>query len=202
MTPTIDRPTMLMLALIFTMSGAVGCTRTYRLDPVEFSQWPEYRQVDMHVHLHLSDELRGHTYEKHMLGDRFRYPVGPVLALGAAQTAEKAFTRVTVSEGGRIPTVEADGILTPDVVGMEQATSIWAFEAVDTSIDLLWTLKDPDGNTLWAKTIRGTSRHHLGNAFTHRSAARKRVSMCVEDLFHKSLVDLTTAQEILQLSGQ
>ena len=91
-------------------------------------------------------------------------------------------------------------VITPKVADVAHSMSAWAFDPVEMSIDVEWTITDPRGQVLWVKTIRGSATHNLGNMYTHKSNAKKRVDKVMEDLFSKSLAAITAAPELARVA--
>jgi hypothetical protein len=185
-------------ALLFGLFAG-GCTVNYELNTVPISKWPDHVKVPLKVNLVLSDPFRAYVFDKaNFEGDHFKYPLGKVFAVNSQAMAEAGFDQVTVVAPSA-PAAGVDAILTPEIGLVDRSTSAWAFDPVDMTADLKWTVTDPSGRVVWVKTVRGISKHALGNAFNHSAYAKEHVNLTMIDLFSKSLMELTTAPEIRQL---
>jgi hypothetical protein len=199
--PVINASLLGGLLLIGMFSG--GCTINYELNTTPISNWPDHERVPASVDLVLSDQLRGYVFEKTSWGgDHFRYPIGNVVAVNSRAMAEAAFAKVIVTDGKSPPPPGVNGILTPEMGLVDRSESAFAFDPVDMTADVKWTMSDPHGQVLWIKTVRGTAKHDLSNVFGHTAAAREHVDLVMQDLFTKSLKEITTAPDVRGLAGR
>jgi hypothetical protein len=176
---------------------AGGCTHTFVLDSEALSAWPPHHKLDLAINLLLTDEFTKSIYDKEIVGEHYVFLLGAPLAVNAEAMTKEAFAEVTVTRGTKPDAKGMDAVLTPSVAAIEHAMSVWAVEDVEMTIDVRWTLTDPQGQVLWVRTVRGTGKHVLGNILTDEAGkARKRVGKVIADLFTKSLLAITTAPEL------
>lgn len=183
-----------LLLLLALLSG--GCTHTYKLNEKAVAEWPEHKKIAASVNLVLTEQFRQTKYDKEVMGDHMVYPFGPLLALNAETMAKEAFNTVNVIKADKNPAPNSGPTLTPTVENIQQAVSVWAFDPVETTLDVRWTLTDSSGKTLWVKTVRGSADHILGNVFIHHEEAKTRADKLMQDLFTKSLTAITSAPEV------
>lgn len=181
------------------LASCMGCTNNYEVRPEPLTEWPSHEKLDMGVQLVLTPEFCNAKYEKSMMGDRYVYPLGPALANNAEAMARQAFREVKVDRASSA-TAGDMATLTPSVTHADLSFAMTVFEPVPMTCDVLWTLCDPQGRTLWAETVRGQCRHPLGNMYTHYSEARTRADKLMKDLFQKSLTTITTSPEFRRLA--
>ena len=145
------------------------------------------RKLTIPVRLDLSDEFRNAKWERNM-GDTRILPLGENLVALSRKMIENVF--MTVMGGPGDPNV---AVISPKVISIEQAIPVWTSEETKLLIIVEWTLKRPDGRTVWTQTIQGIGSGPTGNAFTDSGRSVVRVQRALNDLFQKSQDEMTTS---------
>lgn len=185
-----------LLILVLLGLSAVGCTMRYEADATPMTQWPTHEKVSAPVRLVLTPAFCAATHQHEIMGDKHLYLLGPSLAANTEALARQAFTDATVARGGDPTPPTETPVLIPTIANMQQTSTIWAMEEVTLTVDVGWTLTDRQGTVLWAQTVRGEGRKALGNVFTHKSNAKTRMKLAVEDAMTKSLMAITSAAPV------
>ena len=180
-----------------TLCFGTGCVTQFDLDKTPVTLANPQAKIPARINLVIPPVLRSYVYDQDLhTGDHWKYPIGEPVAIDAQKTAEAAFTQVITSDGSAPPSSPVDGVLRPEIGLVKRSIAVFAFDPVDFTIDLKWTLTTPKGDVVWIDTIRGSAKHELGNGFGFREAAKQHVQATLTDLFNKSLVAFTTTREI------
>jgi hypothetical protein len=99
------------------------------------------------------------------------------------------------------PAAEADLVLSPRFVDVGATKALGAFSNRELVVLLEWTAKDAAGKTIWIETVQGSSKHHMGNLFTHGKNVRLIVNDAVKDVAAQSATKMAAAPEFRKLAG-
>ena len=191
-----------LLLMSIPMLALAGCTHVYHPPKEPVRGYASTNKVPLTVELYLSDELRAAKWERQVMGDTFRVPLGEAFARNAEVVAREAFSEVVVTNGAAGPGKTGCGaVLIPRMVVAEENMAAWAFGSETLTVLLEWTLKNVQGNTVWVDTIKGEGEAHAGNVFTHSSNAEQRVKAMVEDLFRKSFQAMSSSRAIREFAA-
>jgi len=91
-------------------------------------------------------------------------------------------------------------ILIPRFVDVAATTTMSAFSDREMNVFLEWTAKDAAGKTVWIETVEGTSKHHMGNLFTHSKNLKLIVNDSVKDVAAKSATKMSSSAELRKLT--
>lgn len=127
--------------------------------------------------------------------------VGKEACLELVPALKPAFANLTVAAA---PPASGDAqvVLIPKFANAHATTSAWAFSNREMDVFLTWTAKDASGRTVWLDTVRGTSRHHMGNAFTHGHDVNLIVRDSVKDAAVQSAASMEAAPELRKLADK
>ena len=64
---------------------------------------------------------------------------------------------------------------------------------------LEWTAKGSAGKTIWLQTVQGSSKHHMGNMFTHGHDVKLIVRDSVKDVAEQSAAKMEASAELRKL---
>ncbi len=97
---------------------------------------------------------------------RDTFEVGKIACIEMEPTLKSAYEDLTVASTP--PTSgNAQVVLIPKFANAYATKSVFAFSNRELDVFLEWTIKDASGKTVWLQTVRGSSKHHMGNGFTH-----------------------------------
>jgi hypothetical protein len=91
-------------------------------------------------------------------------------------------------------------VLTPRFVDVGATTTIGAFSNRELDVFLEWTAKDMAGKTVWIETVQGSSKHHMGNMFTHGKNLKLIVTDSVKDAAEQSASKMSASAELHKLT--
>lgn len=95
---------------------------------------------------------------------------------------------------------DAQVVLIPKFADTHATTSSFAFSNREMDVFLEWTVKDTAGKTIWLQTVQGSSKHHMGNMFTHGHDVKLIVRDSVKDVAEQSAAKMETAAELRKLA--
>ncbi len=90
-------------------------------------------------------------------------------------------------------------VLLPRFVDVGATRTALAFSNRELVVLVEWTVKDKSGNTLWLETVQGSSKHHMGNLFTHGKNVRLVVNDSVKDMAEQTAVKMGASPELRKL---
>src|SRR6185437_7370875 len=124
--------------------------------------------------------------------------VGKKACLELEPALKPIFENLTVATA---PPTSGDAqlILLPKFANAHATTSAFAFSNREMDVFLEWTVKDAAGRTLWLQTVQGTSKHHMGNVFTHAHDVQLIVTDSVKDAATQSAAKMEEAPELRKL---
>jgi hypothetical protein len=124
--------------------------------------------------------------------------VGKTACTELEPALKTAFANLTV-----VPTLPASGdaqlVLIPKFANAHATTAAFAFSNREMDVFLELTVKDAAGKTVWLQTVQGTSKHHMGNAFTHAHDVKLIVTDSVKDAANQSVIKMDAAPELRKL---
>jgi hypothetical protein len=192
------------LLLLFPLLLIGGCATGgiydyYVLDNTPLKTWPAHEKIPTTIALQLNDLFTHYQCGHAMMGVHFVYPLGRLLEVNSEDMAGKIFARVLVKQNEVSSLAGVRAILTPEVAGFEHSTVATAFDTVEISLDVKWTLSDPEGKIIWVRTVRGTGRSTFGNSLTYKDEGRRRVAELMVNLFTRSMEEISAAPEVRKL---
>jgi hypothetical protein len=127
------------------------------------------------------------------------FEVGKIACLELEPALGRVFSRVTLVTA---PPAAPDGqvVLLPRFVDLAANTTMSAFSDREMDVLLEWTVKDMSGKTVWIETVQGTSKHHMGNLFTHGKNVKLIVKDSVKDAAEQSASKMLSSPELRKLS--
>ncbi len=130
---------------------------------------------------------------------RETFAVGKMACSELEPALKQAFAKLTVASA--IPTSpDAAVILIPHFADTHATTSAFAFSNREMDVFLEWTVKDAAGKTIWLQTVQGSSKHHMGNMFTHGHDVNLIVTDSVKDVATQSAAKMESAPELRKLA--
>jgi hypothetical protein len=97
---------------------------------------------------------------------------------------------------------ETQVVLLPKFGDVDATKTMGAFSDREMVILLEWTVKDRSGKTVWIETVQGSSKHHMGNAFTHGKNVKLIVEDSVKDAAEQSAIKMSSSPELRRLAQQ
>ncbi len=91
-------------------------------------------------------------------------------------------------------------VLIPRFVDVGATTTMSAFSNREMDVFLEWTVKDMSGKTVWIETVQGSSRHHMGNMFTHNKNVKLIVRDSIKDAAEQSASKMADSVELRKLA--
>ena len=126
------------------------------------------------------------------------FAVGKMACADLEPALKSVFGSLTVAPTP--PTAgDAQLVLIPKFADAHATTSSFAFSNREMDVFLEWTVKDATGKTLWLQTVQGSSKHHMGNMFTHGHDVKLIVRDSVQDVAAQSATKMETAAELRKL---
>ena len=189
------RPKFLWSLIACLLSFTTACTTVYEVSSVPLAGLPEVSRYELPAQLRIDEVLLAAKWERKMMGDTFRIPLGPAVASNAESLARDMFASVeVVSAAG--PVATGSVVLVPRIVSADQTLAATAFGDQTLTVVLEWSLTDDKGAPLWVDTIIGQGTTNAGNLFTHKSNARERTDFMLRDLFTKSRAAISESPEL------
>lgn len=129
---------------------------------------------------------------------RETFAVGKMACIDLEPALKPAFVNLTVAAA---PPTSGDAqlVLIPKFANTHATTSAFAFSNREMDVFLEWTVKDAAGKTIWLQTIQGSSKHHMGNMFTHAHNVNLIVKDSVKDVAAQSAAKMEAAAELRKL---
>ncbi|HUA97106.1 MAG TPA: hypothetical protein VMA34_02115 [Terracidiphilus sp.] len=151
----------------------------------------------------LSPEFCATTFKQGSMwttgGETFN--VGKMACAELEPALKPAYADLTVAAAPPA-SVNAHFVLIPSFASAHATTSAFAFSNREMDVFLEWTVKDPAGKTVWLQTVQGSSKHHMGNMFTHSHDVKLIVKDSVKDVAAQSAARMEAAPELRALSSQ
>lgn len=127
------------------------------------------------------------------------FEVGKIACAELAPTLERLFFSVTPVTAVTL-SGDAQVVLIPRFVDVAANTTMGAFSDREMDVLLEWTVKDPSGKTVWIETVQGSSKHHMGNLFTHGKNLKLIVKDSVQDAAEQSASKMASSTELRKLT--
>ncbi len=129
---------------------------------------------------------------------RETFAVGKMACTELEPTLKPAFGSLTVAPA---PPASGDAqlVLIPKFANAHATTAAFAFSNREMDVFLEWTVKDGTGKTIWLQTVQGSSKHHMGNMFTHGHDVKLVVRDSVKDVAVQSAARMEAASELRKL---
>lgn len=132
---------------------------------------------------------------------RETFKVGQMACQELGPALKPAFTSLTVAAEAPASS-DAQVFLIPKFANGHATTATFAFSNREMDVLLEWTAKDASGKTVWLQTVQGTSKHHMGNMFTHGHDVKLIAADSVKDAAAQSVTSMEGAAELRKLSAQ
>ena len=131
---------------------------------------------------------------------RETFAVGKMACSELAPAMKDAFASFTVVPA---PPTSGDAqlVLIPKFANAHATTTEFAFSNREMDVFLEWTVKDASGKTVWLQTVQGSSKHHMGNMFTHGHDVKLIVQDSVKDVAARSVATMEAAPELRKLAA-
>lgn len=129
---------------------------------------------------------------------RDTFEVGKIACIEMESSLQYAYDDLTVASTP--PTSgNAQVVLIPKFANAYATKSAFAFSNRELDVFLEWTIRDASGKTIWLQTVRGSSKHHIGNAFTHGRNVKLIEKDAVKDVAVQSAAKMEAAAELRKL---
>ncbi len=130
---------------------------------------------------------------------RETFAVGKMACTDLEPALKPAFKSLTVASAP--PTSgNAQVVLIPKFANAHATTSTFAFANREMDVFLQWTAKNAAGKTIWLQTVQGSSKHHMGNMFTHGHDVNLIVRDSVKDVSVRSAAQIEAAPALRKLT--
>lgn len=129
---------------------------------------------------------------------RETFKVGKMACTELEPALKPVFDQLTVVAAPPV-TGEAQAILIPKFANAHATNSTFAFSNREMDVLIEWTVEDAAGKTVWLQTVKGTSKHLVGNMFTYAHQEAKLVRDSVSDAASESATAMAAATELLKL---
>ncbi len=131
---------------------------------------------------------------------RESFKVGQMACTDLEPALKPAFRSLTVAtapptSGG------AQVVLVPKFAGTHATRTAFAFANRELDVMLEWRAMDSTGKTVWLQTVRGSSKHHMGNMFTHGHDVKLVVRDSVKAVAEQSATKMKAAAELRKLAS-
>lgn len=124
-----------------------------------------------------------------------KFPVGKAACAELEPALKKAFP--TLRRLDAPPSTEDTQLMmTPKFVDVGATQALGAFSNRELVVLVEWMVKDASGKTVWLETVQGSSKHHMGNLFTHNKNVKRIVQDAVEDMAQQSASKMLAAPEL------
>lgn len=127
------------------------------------------------------------------------FEVGKIACAELGPALQKVFSSLT-SVTAAPSSADAQVVLTPRFVDVGATVGVTAFSNREMDVFLEWTVKDAAGKTIWIETVQGSSKHHMGNVFTHSKNLKLIVTDSVKDAVQQSATKMSAAAELRNLT--
>ena len=127
------------------------------------------------------------------------FEVGKIACVELEPALGKVFSSLTlVTEPPSSGTAQV--LFLPRFVDVAANTTMSAFSNRELDVLLEWIVKDMSGRTLWIETVQGSSKHHMGNVFTHSKNVKLIVRDSVKDAAEQSANKMSASPELRRLT--
>jgi len=96
---------------------------------------------------------------------------------------------------------DAQVVLEPKFADVAATEAAIAFSNRELVVQVEWTVRDQSGKAIWIETVQGSSKRHIGNAFTYGSNLKHIVQDSVQDMAEQSAAKMSSAPQLLKLSA-
>ena len=127
------------------------------------------------------------------------FPVGKIACAELQPALERVFSSLT-SVTAAPSSGDVQVVLVPRFVDVGATTAVTAFSNREMDVFLEWTVKDISGKTVWIETVQGSSKHHMGNVFTHNKNLKLIVMDSVKDAAEQSASRMSSSPELRSLT--
>lgn len=129
------------------------------------------------------------------------FEIGKAACAELEPALKGVFSSLTRTEAPPSPE-EAQVVLLPKFGDLEATKTLGAFSDREMIVLLEWTVKDRSGKTVWIETVQGSSKHHMGNTFTHGKNVKLIVEDSVKDAAEQSASKMSSSPELRKLAQQ
>jgi hypothetical protein len=128
------------------------------------------------------------------------FPVGKAACAELEPALKGVFSGLTRVEASS-SAGEAQVVLMPRFVDIGATQTLGAFSNRELIVLVEWTVKDKVGKTVWVETVQGSSKHHMGNLFTHNKNLKRIVADSVKDMAVQSATKMSSSPELSKLAN-
>lgn len=190
---------------VLLVSLSAGCTHVMEVPLERGVDYSGGDTVNADIVLVLDERWRTNTYDNRptSVSDRFVIPLGESLANNSEAVVRSVFADVTVVDDMNEVQEDAQGlVLHPGVIEVNDAMGMWAWNENSMTISTEWEMLDAGGQTLWAKTIKGTGKNEAGTLFSYRKMMSERAGLMLDDLFLNVRNSLLETRTLIPPSAQ
>lgn len=183
----------------------IGCLGVMTYLPAMLAEEPSAASADAKLPLNavlvLTPEFCATKFKQGSMWTTGRetFDVGKMACTDLEPALKSAFGNLTVVSA---PPTSGDAqlVLVPKFTDTHATTSSFAFANREMDVFLEWTAKDSAGKTVWLQTVQGSSKHHMGNVFTHGHNVNLIVRDSVKDVADQSVAKMEAAAELRKLA--
>ena len=128
------------------------------------------------------------------------FPVGKAACAELEPALKGVFPGLTQVEAAS-SAGNAQVVLMPKFVDIGATQTLGAFSNRELVVLVEWTVKDKLGKTVWVETVQGSSKHHMGNVFTHNKNLKRIVADSVKDMAEQSASKMSSSPELTKLAN-
>lgn len=183
-----------MLVALVVSSCASTITHKFEHRPVD--SYVGQQPMRGRIGLLLTSEFQNFVYEGVLYGHMRRYPMGTALVQNAELLGRSLFPDLIVIHGDKVPNDTAlVAVLVPKFAA-NIPPKHWGWEETVTTVSLEWTLRNHDGQVMWATTVDGEVRAAIGSRFSAASNTGKYLGEALTMAFRKSYEKIGTTEEV------
>ena len=129
-----------------------------------------------------------------------KFPVGKTACAELEPVLKGIFTSlIRVDDSSKAG--DAQLVLEPKFADVGATQAAIAFSNRELVVQVEWTVRDQSGKAIWIETVQGSSKRHIGNAFTYGSNLKHIVQDSVQDMAEQSAAKMSAAPQLLKLSA-
>jgi hypothetical protein len=129
-----------------------------------------------------------------------KFPVGKTACAELEPVLKGIFTSlIRVDDSSKAG--DAQLVLEPKFADVAATQAAIAFSNRELVVQVEWTVRDQSGKAIWIETVQGSSKRHIGNAFTYGSNLKHIVQDSVQDMAEQSAAKMSAAPQLLKLSA-
>ena len=182
-------------------SALTGCTFTGNLVANPLNKFPQQDKINLHVVLVLTPEFSNFAWEVGGgLSDTIRISMGESLSENAEALARAVYRDVTVTNVSKpSEKSDADAFLIPQANPMGDPTEESSVKETKASIEVVWTLLNPQNELVWVKPVEGVGYTKHGMSWTVKGIMENMkvaANEAIDDLYLQSYDEMFNSVEI------